>query len=190
MSSRTSTARWLRCGRLPAWVSRSCSSPDPNGPATDAVFGEVAAPREDCRTDRGPAVGGYTGYSQPLPDHTTYVGLGEVDLSYAVTPAVTQAQLDARVWDVPPTGPAFLITRGTLRIDTLNGYDPPSGTLRLPLYGNHWLLARGHQLRLDLTQVDEPTFRPNNLPSSITYGTPTLVLPTREAQDATLTGAP
>jgi len=27
-------------------------------------------------------------------------------------------------------------------------------------------------------------------PSSITYGTPTLVLPTREAQDATLTGAP
>jgi dienelactone hydrolase len=171
-------------------LANPLGAPDPNGPATDAVFGDIAAPGEDCRTDRGPAVGGYTGYSQPLPDHTTYVGLGEVDVSYAVSPVATQAQLDARVWDVPPTGPAYLITRGTFRIDSLNGYDASSGTLRLPLYGNHWLLAPGHQIRLDLTQVDEPTFRPNNLPSTITYGTPTLVLPTREAQNATLTGTP
>lgn len=163
---------------------------DPNGPATDAIAGDVVAPGETCRADRGPALGGYTGTSQPLPDHSTYVGLGEVDVSYAVTPAVTQAQLDARVWDVPPSGPALLITRGTFRIDTLNGYDAPSGNLRLPLYGNHWQLEPGHRIRLDLTQVDEPTFRPNNLPSSIEYGTPRLVLPTREAQRVALTGTP
>src|SRR5436190_1341637 len=158
---------------------------DPNGVATDPILGTG-----DCRTDRGDANGGYTGYSAPLGDHTTYVGLGEMDVSYSVTPAATQAQLDARVWDVPPTGPAYLVTRGAFRIDTLNGYDAPAGTLRLPLYGNHWLLAPGHRIRLDLTQVDTPTFRPNNLPSSITFGTPKLVLPTRETQDVTLTGAP
>jgi dienelactone hydrolase len=163
---------------------------DPNGPATDATAGEVVEPGEPCRTDQGPAVGGYTGTSQPLSDHSTYVGLGEVDVHYSIEPALTQAQLDARVWDVPPTGPAYLITRGTYRIDTLNGYDPASGDIRLPLYGNDWLLAPGHRIRLDLTQVDAPTYRPNNLPSTITYGSPTLVLPTREAQTASLTGTP
>jgi predicted acyl esterase len=165
-------------------------APDPNGPATDPIFGDIAAPHADCRTDAGPATGGYTGTSLPLPDHAEYVGLGEVDVDYQVQPAVTQAQLDARVWDVPPTGPAFLMTRGTYRIDTLNGYDTPSGTLRLPLFGNHWLLPPGHRIRLDLTQVDQPYLRPNNLPSSISYGAPRLVLPTREAQHQALTGTP
>ena len=72
-------------------------------PATDAIAGPVVAPGEDCRTDRGPAVGGYTGTSQPLPDHTTYVGLGEVTTTYAVTPAATQAQLEA----LPGIGPSL-----------------------------------------------------------------------------------
>jgi hypothetical protein len=163
---------------------------DPNGPATDPVFGEIAEPNADCRTDRGPATGGYTGFSEPLPNQTTYVGLGEVDVNYHVEPAGSQAQLDARVWDVPPSGPAFLITRGTYRIDTLNGYDAATGPLRLPLFGNHWRLAPGHKIRLDLTQVDTPFLRANNLPSSITYDSPRLVLPTREAQAETLTGTP
>jgi hypothetical protein len=165
--------------------------PDPNGPATDPVVGgDIVEPGESCRTDRGPALGGYTGYSQPLPAHSTYVGLGEVDVPYTLNPAATQAQLDARVWDVPPTGPAFLMTRGTYRIDTLNGYDSPTGTIRLPLFGNDWRLAPGHEIRLDLTQVDQPYLRPNNLSSSITYGSPALTLPTREAQQQALTGTP
>ena len=94
------------------------------------------------------------------------------------------------MWDVPPSGHAFLITRGTYRIDTLNGYDAPSAAIRLPLFGNHWLLAPGHQIRLDLTQVDTPFLRPNNLASSIQYDSPKLVLPTREAPVTALTGTP
>src|SRR4051812_7782731 len=74
--------------------------PDPNGLATDPITGDVVEPHEDCRTDRGPALGGYTGESQALPDHSTYVGLGEVDVEYHLAPDATQAQLDARVWDV------------------------------------------------------------------------------------------
>jgi dienelactone hydrolase len=162
---------------------------DPNGPATDPIVGDTIVPGA-CRTDQGPAVGGYTGYSQPLPDNVTYVGLGEVDLHYTFTPPATQAQIDARVWDQPPTGPAYLITRGTYRIDNLGGYDPAAGDIRLPLFGNEWRLAPGHEIRLDLTQVDQPYLKPNNLPSSIQYGPPTLVLPTREAQQQSLTGTP
>jgi hypothetical protein len=82
------------------------------------------------------------------------------------------------------------MTRGTYRIDTLNGYDAPTGSLRLPLFGNDWRLAPGHKIRLDLTQVDQPYLRPNNQSSSITYGTPKLILPTREAQQQSLTGTP
>jgi pimeloyl-ACP methyl ester carboxylesterase len=164
---------------------------DPNGPATDPIVGpDVIEPHQGCSTDQGPALGGYTGVSQPLHDQTTYVGLGEVDVHYALTPAVIQAQLDARVWDVPPSGPAYLITRGTYRFDTINGYDTATGNVRLPLFGNEWRLAPGHRIRLDLTQVDQPYLRPNNLGSSITFGTPKLILPTREAKQQSLTGSP
>jgi hypothetical protein len=82
------------------------------------------------------------------------------------------------------------MTRRTYRIDTLNGYDSPTGTIRLPLFGNDWRLAPGHEIRLDLTQVDQPYLRPNNLSSSIAYGSPALTLPTREAQQQSLTGTP
>ena len=82
------------------------------------------------------------------------------------------------------------MTRGTYRIDVANGFDAAAQTIRLPLYGNHWRLARGHRIRLDLTQDDFPYYRPNNQPSAINFSSPTLVLPTREAQQQTLTGSP
>lgn len=159
---------------------------DPNGPAIDPI----ATTGDGCRTSPGPVAGGYTGVSDALSAPRTYVGLGQVTVSYTLTPAVGQAQLDARVWDVDPSGTATLVSRGTYRLDALNGYDVATGTVRLPLYGNHWSLAAGHRVRLDLTQVDSPTLRPNNQPSTITYGQPQLILPTREAETTTLSGAP
>jgi predicted acyl esterase len=96
-------------------------------------------------------------------------------------------QLDARVWDVAPGGQTVLMTHGTYRLDVA-GFDAPSGTLRLPLFGNHWALAPGHRLRLDLTQVDQPYLRPSTPPSSITFTNPSLVLPTAEASSTNLPG--
>jgi hypothetical protein len=171
---------------FPRTLTNPPSAPDPNGLATDPITGPSG-----CRTSDSPAAGGYTGVSVPLPASTTYVGLGEVRVPYALAPAATQAQLDARVWDVPPSGPALLVTRGTYRLDTLNGYDTASGTLRLPLWGNHWILAAGHRIRLDLRQADEPTLRPNNLPSSLAIlANPQLIVPTRETGARSLTGEP
>src|SRR5207247_1431262 len=123
-------------GGAPNSLGPGSGTGDPNGPATDPIIGDIVAPTGDCRTSDQPATGGYTGTSQPLTNHTTYVGLGEVDVHYALGDPLAQGQLDARVWDVPPTGPAFLMTRGTYRIDALNGYDPAAGDLRLPLFGN------------------------------------------------------
>jgi predicted acyl esterase len=158
---------------------------DPNGPATDPIFGATAEPGERCRTDKGPALGGYTASSQPLKNTRTYIGLGWVDVPYTFTGQT--GQLDARVWDVPPGGKAFLMTRGTYRF-TVPTYDSPAGTIRLPLFGNHWVLTKNHRIRVDLTQVDQPYLRPSNAPSAITFAPPALVLPTRESGDLTLNG--
>lgn len=163
---------------------------DPNGPATDAVFGGafdaiLAQSRGPCRESPGPALGGYTAVSEPLPDATAYVGLGFVELPY--TFAGQTATLNARVWDVLPDGRELLVTRGTYRID-VPAYDTPAGTLRLPLYGNHWPFPPGHRIRLDLTQVDQPTYRPSNEPSGIAFDEATLVLPTRESGTSELSG--
>ena len=150
---------------------------DPNGPATDAIAGPVVRPGEECRRSEGPALGGYTAYSAPLARRRTYVGIGHVRVPYTWAGAAS-AQLNARLFDVAPDGTELLITRGTYRLEN----DPATGVLRVPFYGNHWRIRAGHRLRLDLTQVDSPTYRPSNLASSIRFPEGvTLVLPTREA---------
>jgi len=182
LSSGTLTVEYGRGGSL----TSESGLADPNGPATDPTFGSVAEPGERCRTDQGPALGGYTAYSEPLSRPRTYVGLGWVEVPYTFTGET--GQLDARIWDVPPEGKALLVTRGTYRF-TVPQYDPAAGTIRLPLFGNHWVLPLGHRIRLDLTQVDQPFLRASNVQSAITFGPPTLVLPTRESPDQTIGGS-
>jgi len=154
---------------------------DPNGPATDPIASG------GCRTSPGPALGGYTGTSLPLDATATYLGLGWIDVPYTFSGQT--GQLDARVWDVPPDGTAapLLVTRGTYRLD-VPGFDSPSGTLRLPLFGNHWTFGAGHRIRIDLTQVDQPFLRPSNPPSTLAFANPRLVLPTLEAGQQTISG--
>lgn len=169
------------------------STGDPDGVATDAVvpgrLPSAVNPTPDCRESTTPSwPGRYTAVSAPLPKDATYVGLGSVKVPYTLAGGPT-ATLNARVWVLPAKGgPALLMTRGTYRLDT-PAYDPVAGTLRLPLYGNHWPLHRGDRIRFDLTQVDSPTYRPDNEPSSITFTSPTLTLPTRSAGNITLTAA-
>jgi dienelactone hydrolase len=159
----------------PGTTASPLGAADPNGPATDAIAGPEVQPGEECRHSDGPAIGGYTAYSAPFSRTETYVGIGHVRVPYVWTGAVSGG-LAARVFDVAPDGKELLVTRGVYRLDN----DPPSGVLRLPLYGNHWRIQPGHRVRLDLTQVDTPTYRPSNLPSSLGFpGGVTLVLPTR-----------
>ncbi len=148
---------------------------DPNGPATDAIAGPQVQPGEDCRHSEGPAIGGYTAYTDPLRRSETYVGIGHVTVPYVWAGGVSGG-LAARLFDVAPGGEELLVSRGVYRLEN----DPQAGVLRVPFYGNHWEFARGHRIRLDLTQVDSPTYRPSNLPSSLQFPRGvTLSLPTR-----------
>jgi dienelactone hydrolase len=159
----------------PGGTQGNAAAADPNGPATDAIAGEIVQPGETCRHSDGPAIGGYTEYSPPLRSTQTYVGLGFVRIPYLWTGGVSGI-LAARLFDVAPDGTELLMTRGVYRFEN----EPPAGEIRLPLYGNHWRLEPGHRVRLDLTQVDSPTYRPSNLDTKFTFPSGvTLVLPTR-----------
>ena len=177
-----------------AALDQTSGADDPDGPATDAIAGGLVAPgrpADGCtQSARSPEqqTSGYTALSAPLPKPRTYVGTGAVTAPYVL--AGPGATLHARVWDVAPDGTALLMTRGTYRLDTLAAGDPdaPAGTVRVPLYGNHWPLEAGHRVRLDLQEVDAPTFRPTNLPNRLTLQPPALTLPTREAGALALGG--
>jgi dienelactone hydrolase len=148
---------------------------DPNGPATDAIVGPDVQPGEECRHSHGPVPpgAGYTAYSAPLQSARTYVGIGTVRVPYSWAGAAS-AQLDARLFDVAPGGTELLMTRGAYRLENA----PATGVITLPFYGNHWRIQAGHRIRLDLTQVDNPTYRASNLSSSIQFEGVTLRLPT------------
>jgi predicted acyl esterase len=189
-----STPEGLSAGTLLVRYSRGATTTsasgatDPNGEATDPVFADfltaVSPIGRPCRTSPGPSPD-YTAVSTPLKSASTVIGIGYVTVPYTLVG--TTAQLDARVWDVAPDGNTLLLTRGTYRLDAPT-FDGNAGTLRLPLFGNHWRLPVGHRVRLDLTQVDNPFLRPSNVASAITFLPPTLVLPTRESGTQTITG--
>jgi predicted acyl esterase len=147
----------------PATLTPTSGADDTNGPATDPIIGPTAFPHPDCRVATSPTAGstGYTVYSTALNQQETLVGIGWTEARYSSLTQGTSALLAERLWDVAPDGTASLVTHGIYRFD-FNGYDPPSGTVRVPFFGTHWILAPGHRLRLDLEQVDSPTFRPPN----------------------------
>ena len=93
----------------------------------------------------------------------------------------------ARVWDVGPDGTPLLISRGVYRLDFVYG-DPLTGTVRVPFYGNHWNLPAGHRIRLDLQQVDTPTYKPPTpaVTSTLTLTDIHLSLPVRTAGTSTV----
>jgi len=191
------TPEGLAAGRLlvetPAGVLPPGSGTgDPDGIASDPVVGGVilerAFPGECVQSTTPTWPGRYTAVSAPLTRALTYVGLGSVTLPYQLLESDGAATVDARVWDVAPDGTTLLMTRGTYRLDelALDDPDPPAGTLRLPLFGNQWPLEPGHRIRLDLMQVDESApmvgmFQRSKAPDTVSFGSPTLELPLRQA---------
>jgi predicted acyl esterase len=163
-----------------ATLSSAGGAGDPDALVTDPVAGSSGCRESVAATWPGR----YTGVSQPLPAVATYIGLGVVRVQYTLLGGTT-ATLDARLWDVAPSGKTLFIDRGTYRIDT-PAYNSTSGTLELPLFGNHWPFLPGHRIRLDLTQVDEPFARASNVASTIQLSPPTLTLPIREVANRTI----
>ncbi len=77
----------------------------------------------------------------------------------------TNAELAASLRDVnPATGQQTLITRC---VERLTGRSGQTLHLAFELWPTAWTLLPGHQLQLQLTQSDAPTWRPDNEPSAL-----------------------
>ena len=175
----------------PGSINNPAGAGDVRGPFSDPIFGEPGC-KESPPSEPFPLE--FTKYreqSNPLKDPAHYIGLGTVTLP-RLTSAALSASINARLWDVKPNGEERLIDRGTYRFDA-PAYDEPGlepREVKLPLFGNHFVVDRGHRLRLEVTLVDFPFFRPSNFVNQVSFGSPTLTLPTREASDRTISGDP
>jgi ABC-2 type transport system ATP-binding protein len=151
---------------------RTTGSPvmDPRGPAADQVV--VGLQRRGCITTDLPETPGVATWRVPVERDFTLVGMPRLELAYSATGP--DIQLNSRLWEVAPDGVQTLVTRGAYRVVA-----PPMGeqSVIYDLYGNHWRLAKGHELLLEVTGDDSTFFRRDNFPSAITISSAKLTLP-------------
>ncbi|HKP85067.1 MAG TPA: alpha/beta fold hydrolase [Blastocatellia bacterium] len=85
-------------------------------------------------------------------------------------PAAQTFDLVARVFDVSPDGVETEVTVGVARVSGI----APGGTRRVTFrdFGDNWIFRAGHALRVKLSNIDFPDFRPpganDNKPSDFT----------------------
>ena len=144
------------------------SAVDPDGPQTDPIA------QSGCRKlgaqQQAPGVARWE-----WPATSAVKLVGQPGLRLEGTVAGTDAVVAARLWDVAADGSRTLVTRGVYRFQDL----PGGITVETPLWGNAWTFPAGHTIRLEVTQVDGPYTRPDNLPSAIAWSSATLILPVR-----------
>jgi hypothetical protein len=162
----------------PATVASTPSPvPGPEAIETDPVAnGGLPGTTGGCRvmnTSTDPGVAAWT-WTPATP--LTLAGAPVIRVTVALNG--TDTELAARLWDVDPaTGKQALITRGIYR---LTGPAPGSTQrLAVQLWPTAWQLGPGHQLKLELTPDDSPTWRPDNLPATMTLTRLSLTIPTR-----------
>ena len=101
--------------------------------------------------------------------------LGAPVVTFGLTLAGTDAEVNTRLWDVAPDGSRTLVTRGAFRMSGSSG----ATSVAYPLWGNGWVFHAGHAIELEAVQNDAPYLRADNLASAITYDGVALDLPVR-----------
>ncbi len=111
----------------------------------------------------------------PGEERLWYLGQGRVRLRGSF--AGTDAQFDVRLWDLFPDGTPRLVDRGTLKYLG----NPGPFDVEIELFGNSWVFPADHTLLLEVSNVDFPYLRPNNLASSTVLDGISAALPVRRA---------
>ena len=107
--------------------------------------------------------------SEPFDSDVEMIGQGEYILFIGSATSET-VDVIVRLFDVAPDGSETEVTIGVMRVRGL----APGEVRRVSFkdFGDHWIFRRGHALRLKITNIDFPDFRPpganDNLPSEIT----------------------
>jgi putative CocE/NonD family hydrolase len=107
------------------------------------------------------------------PFETQTEMLGPDEYALFVSASTPDVDLIVRTFDVAPDGTETEITVGVVRVTGLAAGEIRRVTFRD--FGDDWLFAAGHSLRLKVTNIDFPDFRPpganDNVPSTFTIHT-------------------
>ncbi|MFJ8361939.1 CocE/NonD family hydrolase C-terminal non-catalytic domain-containing protein [Streptomyces sp. NPDC093984] len=166
--SRLANGSWTFTGSTGAVTTSSI----PDG--TEAAAVDPIA-NSGCRTTPAQSDRGVASWVFDPPSPGIITGSPVVHVT--ATPQGADAELAARLFDIDPaSGTQTLITRSVYRVTGSPGNVQP---LAFELWPAGWQLQSGHRLRLELTQSDAPTWRPDNETSSLTLSPPVLTVPVR-----------
>jgi hypothetical protein len=129
----------------------------------------AGGPRNGCRVTDTNVTTGNLAASVDLPDGLTMLGLPQVTLD--ADPEFPNLYIAFRLWDVNGEDQT-LVDRGVFRLGT----DAPQPVVTL-LQGNNYEFAPGHQLKLELTANDSPSYEVSNALGSIEISNVNLSVP-------------
>ncbi len=157
-------------------VTSSDVEPNPHATNSDPVA-NFAANGGKCPVETQPAGSGVAVYtSSPLTSPKTMIGSTRVTAHFSASPGATGVELNARLYDVFPSGTAVMVDRGPRRVT--NG-EVQAGSVSYELHGNGWLFQQGHRIRIELAQDDDPFVKSSSVPSSLTLSGVDLAIPVR-----------
>ncbi len=157
----------LHSAPLSTQTTASSNAPTSEGTQTDPIANSGCRRMAASQSDPNQAV-----YTWPAPAGTL-VGAPAVNVDVLV--AGQSAEVAARLWEVDASGQQTLITRTVYRIEETSVLT--ADHLRFELWPQAWQFTAGDMLKLELTQDDSPVWRPDNLPSTLTFSNLTLTVP-------------
>lgn len=132
-----------------------------------------------CPVHTSPAGAGVATYDSPMLERDyTMIGSTRVSVPYSASGG-GELQLNARLYDLLPDGRTeVMVDRGFRALAS------PDSTAVIDLLGNGWRFPKGHRVRVELAQDDDPYVKASTTPSSLTLSGATLEIPVREASAA------
>src|SRR5207249_3989140 len=125
-----------------------------------------------CPLDFSPAGAGVAVYDfRQLAQDVTMIGRTRVTVPHTGTGS--GLQLNARLYELLPSGEQVLVDRGGVRVTQADA------TTTFDLNGNAWRFRAGDRLRIELAQDDAPYVKRSTQASSMTLGGVTLRVPIR-----------
>jgi predicted acyl esterase len=131
-------------------------------------------PRNACRVTDKVVANGNLAATVDLPDGLTMLGLPQVILQ--ADPLFPDLYIAFHLWDVNGEEQT-LVDRGVFRLGT-----DEAQTVVTFLQGNHYEFAAGHQLKLELTANDSPSFEASTAVGLIDISDVNLSIPTAAAE--------
>lgn len=126
---------------------------------------------------------GHWTMTQPLP-HAAHLA-GEAVVRARISSLVPYAHTVAHLYDVDPTGRAYLVSRGAIATRAFGAED-----VRFALYPQDWVFEKGHRVAIHLSGSDDAWYSPGASMTEVTVNGGALELPLlRYVRDAFIDGA-